>query len=389
MNLRRAATFVALAIFGAVAGFCALEGTSSLVLFVGKVATFRVPSFNERLHTAYDAELGWVGRPSIAVPDMYGPGIGLTTNAQGFRGAHDVAREAPKGRLRLVCSGDSFTLGYGVADDRPWCSRLAALEPRFEPVNMGQGGYGLDQAYLWYARDGHPLEHAVQIFALITGDFHRMPLTVFLGHGKPTLAVEGGRLVTRNVPVPPTPSRFPFLSRRFTMAARDLRFTQMLGRMRGSGPGAASVDRFDESTWAVAAKIFESLYTMSRERGRTLVVLYLPTEDDYASAESDRWREHLHVEAKEIGFELVDLVPDFRELPPRAMRSLLIPAGSAGTGHYSDDGHRWVAERLHQRLAAIPSVRGALAKLGPRMGAAGSARIDETAAAGSAPRARP
>jgi hypothetical protein len=396
VSSRHAVTVLALAIFGAVAGFCALEGSSSLILFVGKVVTFRVPTFNERLHTAYDPELGWVGRPSVTVPDMYGPGIGLTTNAQGFRAAHDVAREAPKDRLRIVCSGDSFTLGYGVADDRPWCARLAALDPRFETVNLGQGGYGLDQAYLWYVRSGHPLEHAVEIFALITGDFYRMPVAVFLGHGKPTLAVEQDRLVTHGVPVPPTPSRFPFLSRRLSVAARDLRFSQLLARIPGLGWNASTAaggDRFDESTWTVAAKIFESLHAMSRERQRTLVVLYLPTEDDYGTAESDRWRDRLQAEATALGFVFVDLVPEFRELPPRTMRSMLIPAGSAGTGHYSNAGHEWVADRLHRRLEAIAEVRAGLARRGaarhdPKP-TGGSQGDDEAEHPGSTPSAHP
>ncbi len=363
MKFRRAALLALLPLLGAVAGFCALEGTSSLILFVGKIVTFRAPSFQERLHTVYDRELGWVNRPGVVVPDMYGPGVRLTTNAQGFRAVRDTPREAPKDRVRVICAGDSFTLGYGVGDEQPWCARLAARDPHLDTVNMGQGGYGVDQAYLWYERDGEPIEHSALVFALITGDFERMKLTTFAGHGKPILALEGDRLVTRNVPVPP-PSRFPFLWRRFAFAAGELRFAQLVQRIRSRS--AAAVDPFDESTWGVAAKLFESLARSAREHHRTFVVLYLPTRDDHDTTASDGYREHLQVLANAGGFTVVDLVPVLRELPALTMRSLFIPDGSEGAGHYAAAGHEWVAEQLAEALRRIPPFRAALESVGAR-----------------------
>src|SRR5262245_50953978 len=40
------------------------------------------PTFQERLHTRHDSELGWVSRPKVFAPDLYGPGVYLRTNAQ-------------------------------------------------------------------------------------------------------------------------------------------------------------------------------------------------------------------------------------------------------------------------------------------------------------------
>src|SRR5690348_5403199 len=90
-----------------------LEGFSSVVLFFG-VSLFGkdAPPLAERRHTQYDEVVGWVNVPSLAVPDMYGPGIFLRTNQRGFRGARDVDVRVPAGKHRVICSGDSFTLGY-------------------------------------------------------------------------------------------------------------------------------------------------------------------------------------------------------------------------------------------------------------------------------------
>jgi hypothetical protein len=46
---------------------------------------------------------------------------------------------------------------------------------------MGQGGHGVDQAYLWYKRDGVKLKHDFLLFAFITLDFQRMQQRDFLG----------------------------------------------------------------------------------------------------------------------------------------------------------------------------------------------------------------
>src|SRR5262249_38750161 len=52
----------------------------------------------ERRHTRYDRELGWVNIPNLDIPDMYGPGVRLRTNGQGFRNDHDIAETVPPGK---------------------------------------------------------------------------------------------------------------------------------------------------------------------------------------------------------------------------------------------------------------------------------------------------
>ena len=149
-----------------------LEGGSSLLLLVADL--YRTPpQLTERPHTQYDTLLGWVNRPDFYDHDLYAPGVYLRTNSQGFRNDHAITPRVPPGRARAICSGDSFTLGYGVDNDHTWCALLEHRIHGLETVNMGQGGYGADQAYLWYKRDAEHLDHHVQIFAVILEDFRR------------------------------------------------------------------------------------------------------------------------------------------------------------------------------------------------------------------------
>jgi len=132
-------------------------------------------------YTKYDAELGWVDKPNLYIPDLYGAGVYLRTNAQGFRNNRDIDKAVSDTKVRVICSGDSFTHGYGVDNTHTWCELLSAFDPRLETVNMGEDAYGADQAYLRYKRDGANIDHQVQIFAFITDDFYRMLDDSFLG----------------------------------------------------------------------------------------------------------------------------------------------------------------------------------------------------------------
>src|SRR5690242_11645289 len=88
-----------------------IEGMSSaILLFVA------VEKVQERKHTKYHPELGWANLPNFHDQDLYRPNVGFTTNSQGFRAKHDFTPETPEGKRRVICSGDSYTMGYGVAD---------------------------------------------------------------------------------------------------------------------------------------------------------------------------------------------------------------------------------------------------------------------------------
>src|SRR5262245_16084642 len=99
-----------------------VEGSASYILPVRNLIT--TYSHAERRHTKYDPDIGWVNEASVHIADMYGPGVYLRTNSQGFRNNHDFDPAVPNGKYRIICSGDSFTLGYGVDNDHTWCQLL-------------------------------------------------------------------------------------------------------------------------------------------------------------------------------------------------------------------------------------------------------------------------
>lgn len=317
----------------------------------------------ERRHTRYDPELGWSNVPGTHIADLYGPGRDLTINSQGFRARKDYAAAPAEGRVRALCVGDSFTLGYGVGDADTWCARLERLEPRLETVNMGQGGYGVDQAYLWVRRDGAALQPDLVLFSFIQEDFVRMREPEFLGYAKPLLRLgDDGELEVRNVPVPRAGEGGPWLAR-LTRWLDRLRVVQLVRPLLGTRKRDDEGKLSREDLIRLAGRVFEDLQRGTRDEGAQLVLVYLPMRWDYRSPKA-RWREPLADQARERGIAFVDLAEELNALSSAEVDGLYIPKGAldfvGASGHFNEAGNAWVAESLLPRLRSLPGAAALL-----------------------------
>jgi hypothetical protein len=345
-----------------------IEGTASWIGFGIALPDGGRPPERERLHMQYDPELGWAHVPDTHLEDFYGPGRHLTINAQGFRGKRSYTPDTPEGRLRAICAGDQFTLGTGVGDDDTWCARLESLEPRFETLNLGQGGYGLDQSYLWYRRDGMAFETDLVVFAFVRDEFTRMESPTYRQYAKPLLRLEDdGDLAVRNVPVPHPGERVPWLVRNAPLFDQ-LRIVQ-LARPALEALGPTSVSQLTVGELSdLSGGVFEALQRTSDQQGATLVLLYLPTRGEY-DAPGDLWRRRIAREARRRGIPFLDLVEDQKRMGRREMTELYVPVTSPSADGepepFSEAGNAWVAESLWRHLQRIPELAALLATQTP------------------------
>lgn len=113
-----------------------------------------------------DAELGWRYRADYR-------GRLYSSNSVGVRGRREYAPTPPPGSLRIAAFGDSFVHGNEVGDDEAWSAVLETLDPRFEVLNYGVGGYGTDQALLLYERLGADLDAQVVLLGFVEVDYAR------------------------------------------------------------------------------------------------------------------------------------------------------------------------------------------------------------------------
>ena len=350
--------------------FLLVEGVSSAA-FAVYPAFKKKPITAEPLYTEYDEELGWINLPNVSIEDLYGPDKDYRTNQQRFRNDQAFDKEVPADKVRMLCSGDSFTLGYGVSNEETWSYKLVSVAEQFghalETVNMGQGGYGVDQAYLWYRRDGVPLDHDVHIFSFITPDFERMMSHHFLNYGKPVLALEGDQLVPKNVPVP-RPSGLKTFFFQGVQAANQLSSVRILKRMLFSteNPPPKSSPMINLPAEDLALEIFRDLLEINRSKNSTLVLVHLPLEEDYIQTHSNEWRHFLKKAAATYDFHFIDMTEIMRTLPPDEIKPLFLQQGPNvyhwAAGHYTAEGNEYVARVLYQELMKIPNIADRLTR---------------------------
>jgi hypothetical protein len=355
------AVMIALAI--PLVGFLLLEGGSSLLL-LGRDVVRGFDHLEEPI-TRYDTLLGWAGRPGLRRPNEFGPGKSLQINALGFRGAVEPTAAKSPDRVRVICSGDSFAFGDGVGDDAAWCGRLGHANPVLEPINMGQPGYGVDQAYLWFLRDGLKLRPDVHLFTFIWDDFTRMQTASSYGFGKPVLRLDGSYLRVDNVPVPRTPYEFPRLARfgrEVWAALHGLRAYDLVQSFRegGAAPGKVSGSR-DSLTWQIASTAIRELADTHRARGAVLILVHMAERLhapglDGKAPNAEEWRRRLRADTDRLGFHYLDLGDELERLPPDSQIPLFLPDNP----HYSERGHAWVATRVYRYLTGLPELRGRL-----------------------------
>jgi hypothetical protein len=318
------------------------EGGASLVLGVDAARdSSGRPAVLERVHTEYDPELGWVNLPSFFEADMYGEGVYLRTNAARFRSDIETPATVPPGKIRIICAGDSFTLGYGVSNDEAWCNRLSQLDPRIDSVNMGQGGYGIDQAYLWYKRDGTAIQHDILVFAFINTDFDRMKSSLYHGYGKPLLAEVDGELRVTNIPISDS-----YLSRWMAEAGgvlTNFRTFELLGRIASRLTRSQQLTAEAEAqNLSVVSAIMDDLQDIAASEGATPIIVFLPTFGGEFEIERTRSRrESVRAAAAAKGMVFLDLVQRSTEMFDGGH----IPIDPRH-GHYSVPANLSVAQEL-------------------------------------------
>lgn len=338
-----------------------LEGGASLVLFGADYAATNAAPQVVRAHTTTDTLLGWVNRPNFTSPGEFGPGIGLTTTPDGFRTTAAPVAGTGVDPRRLVCSGDSFTMGYGVADEKSWCSLLGGRFRGLATANMGQGAYGLDQAYLWYQREGARLTHQIQILAITGVMLERSTTGNYMGRFKPVFELENGRLVLRNVPVPEQTQAA--LHRAYSVRLlEDLRLLQVIRKVFNVD-GTRGTSRRVDDQWALFEKILEQLAAYHQARNSQLLLVYLPTKRDLHSGPHDARRQRLADFAERHGVAMLDLTPPLRSLRADSVDLAFItriePGAAPGIpGHYSNLGNVWAADLIARKLARMPILAG-------------------------------
>lgn len=95
----------------------------------------------------FSSDLGWSIKKN-GVSKLY------QANSSGIRGNKEYSFNPAKTVRRVSTFGDSFTHCDDVNNHETWQAIMESHDSNLEVLNFGVGGFGLDQAYLRYLKDG-------------------------------------------------------------------------------------------------------------------------------------------------------------------------------------------------------------------------------------------
>jgi lysophospholipase L1-like esterase len=304
----------------------------------------------------YDPRYGWSHVPHTSGRfASLGFDIHVRINSRGFRGP-DVSYTRRPGSRRVVVLGDSHAWGFGVEEDRSFARLLEQQIPDLEVVNLGVSGYSTDQELLLYQDEGRRYDTDVVMLVVAHNDLRGNTRTVESSvYGKPRFLFEGDDLVLDNHPVPP-PDRLKQFA--FDMSARSYLLTRALRVMDQSrrdidvsaGPEPGSPEararlRSQPFPWSPAHKILVRLILefgrrVSAQRPAPRLLVVFADLRNGLGAEAVEYLRPFGITAVTLDSTIDPTDPAWH-----------LPDGL----HWTEAGHRRVAEVLAERLRALLS----------------------------------
>lgn len=321
----------------------------------------------------YHADLGWTNRAGSCTRDGR-----YCANSLGLRSDREFGRHAPEGVLRVALFGDSFIHGHDVdlrGSLAPQLEEaLAARTIRAEALNFGVGGFGMDQAYLRYSRDGGKLESDVVVMGLQFENIARH-LMVFrliaypqsaIPFSKPRYYFDGPLLMTANRPTVP-PEKIPETLANFhrsPLRRFETFFTEkyrhhwyLRSRLvavlveflrKDEADGLPNFGALDGEGVVLTRRILEMFRNDVQVTGRPFLLVYLPLKQNIEA--------RLDGAADPAEPLLAVFRQSFTVVDPT---SRLVEAARSGgvdvvaPGHYTAIGNRAVAEALAEAIGAM------------------------------------
>jgi len=268
---------------------------------------------------------------------------------------------------RIALFGDSFTFGMDVPFEQSWSHHLALNLPAAQVLNFGVDGYGVDQAYLRFKRDGAQWAPWVSVLSFIQDDLYRCASVYPFLRGweypfsKPRFIQDGGKLQLLNVPNLPPGTIFASRSIwELPLLDLDLQFDPYRWKqhpLRGSYLLRLIATEFpvwpvrtaqtsDEVIAQLGSRLIEEFVTTARDRGTEPLIVYLPSRSHFEAGGGQLKNRAGEILAP-LEIQIHDLTSCLTAKVPREQLFL------NGKPHYSAAGNEAVAECLQPLVAAF------------------------------------
>jgi hypothetical protein len=298
------------------------------------VVHWRTAAHDTRGHPRHDRRLGWhSGR------------LASGTLEHADEGALD-------GRRPVLLFGDSFAEGIWpeTADDFTTLFARSDLADAFALLNHGSGGYGLDQIVLLLSDvlPRHAGRRPLALVSLLVDDDIDRCVLAFRVWPKPRLAIEGGRLIGEERPVP---TLGEYLEHHQALGGLwiDDFGSHLWRRLDGSGRAGLEGEK-----QALARALLERAVGELRGAGVEFLFVLFRQGNSIQDPAACGWRARLCVETLDrLDAPWVDVGPAIAAHAARSGRQVwdyFLPAGHRGAGHYAPLGDAIVFEVLREGL---------------------------------------
>ncbi len=295
----------------------------------------------------FDHELGWAPVQNITYPKNHYPYI-YHQNQFGLRASDDIQLKRTSDRKRVLVLGDSYVWGVG-ANQAELFSAPEVCGTNEEVINCGVSGYGTDQEYLFYLREGQKfdVDEVVLAFTLYNDVENNLNSKQY-SYLKPYFTLSDGQLVLHNEHVRnSTVDNFfrdlKVESRVWNLAhagAEELIKTVSRKQQKQLGAEVVVTDA-DRKGIQLTLAILKKLKEAVEARHAELVVVFIPYKP--------RIEQHLagdHPFAALIAAGLTEMRVHYREPYPEFLKSAVagVDPFNVGDNHFNAAGHSLFAK---------------------------------------------
>lgn len=144
----------------------------------------------------FDPKIGWVKRPDASTTRKTKEfEVTFEINSLGLRDDPMESPQKPEGVYRVVCLGDSFTLGFSVAREDLFVDQLESVwnaqGRNVDVINTGTEGYSTDQEAVWMLENGDAYQPDLVLLFPYDNDLYWNGQEAYFGKPKPRFSIAG------------------------------------------------------------------------------------------------------------------------------------------------------------------------------------------------------
>ena len=253
----------------------------------------------------------------------------------------------------IMIFGDSFTFGAEVSDEYTWPSLLQQAEKRFQVLNMGVSGYGLDQMYLALTETISQYHPNLVILAPINDDFNRV-LLGFRDYKKPLFTLsEDGQLTLTNTPIGDIDATMRELRAKYGWFTARLR----LNRQDREWLSYQRSDAYGQRIKQMGRALIHGMITCATEHESAFLLTYLASSSEIEQPTGNApWNNGEH-RINEFETMLAEIAME-TGVPFAPTQRAFLDAGHPWVhGHYKEAEDRFVSQLIYNAILQTPAWR--------------------------------